>query len=94
MILKSKNKVGAGINAGAFNSNERIDYKLFSESFVGVVVAKEGQEKKLKNIFKGYNIKITEIGKTTNDGSFAVYENDKPILNISNEKLAKAYNRD
>ena len=94
MILKSKNKVGAGINAGAFNSNERIDYKLFSESFVGVVVAKEGQEKKLKNIFKGYNIKITEIGKTTNDGSFAVYKNDKPILNISNEKLVKAYNRD
>ncbi len=93
MILKSKNKVGARIDAGAFNSNGRIDYKLFSESFVGVVVAKERQERKLENIFKGYNIKITEIGKTTNDGSFAVYKNGKPILNISNEKLAKAYNR-
>ena len=94
MILKNKNKVGARINTETFNSNERIDYKLFSESFVGVVVAKKGQERKLEDIFKGYNIKITEIGKTTNDGSFVVYKNDKPILNISNEKLAKAYSRD
>lgn len=94
MILKGKNGVGAMINAEALNNNdERIDYKLFSESFAGIIVAKEGQERKLENVFKGYDIKITQIGKTTNDGSFAIYENGRQILNISNEKLKKACGR-
>ncbi|MDZ7838983.1 MAG: hypothetical protein U5N58_14195 [Actinomycetota bacterium] len=66
---------------------------MFSESLAGVVVAREGQEKKLENLFKGYNIKITEAGSTTDDGSFTAYINGKTILNISNEKLAEAYLR-
>ncbi|MCG9479745.1 MAG: hypothetical protein K9H14_05990 [Actinomycetia bacterium] len=67
---------------------------MFSESLAGVIVVREGQEQKLENLFKGYNIKITEVGNTTDDWSFTAYINGKPILNISNEKLARAYLRD
>jgi phosphoribosylformylglycinamidine synthase len=94
MISKSKNKIGARINAESLyaNKEDRIDYKLFSESITGIVVAKKEKEKELENIFKKFNIKIIEIGKTTNDGSFAVYKNNKQLIKISNEKLLKAYN--
>lgn len=93
MILKSKNKVGVKIDAEALNSDGRIDYKLFSESFTGVLVAGVGQERKLEDLFLKYGIKITNIGKTTDDGSFAVYKNGKPLICISNDKIVKAYNR-
>ena len=50
MILKSKNKIGARINAEALNiyNSDRIDYKLLSESFTGIIVARKGKEKNLR----------------------------------------------
>lgn len=95
MILKSKNKIGARINAEALNiyNSDRIDYKLLSESFTGIIVARKGKEKELENIFRKYNIKITKIGETTDDGSFAIYKNNEQLIKISNEKLLKAYTK-
>ncbi len=94
MIIKSKDKIGARIHAESLQSDDRIDYALFTESFLGVLEAKKGQESELENIYKKYHIKITEIGKTTSDGSFAVFRDGRAILNITNEKLAEAYHRD
>ncbi len=94
MILKNKDKLGARIDAGSINDDDRVDYQLFSESFAGIVVAKKGLERKMEDLFKRYHTKITAIGQTTKDGSFAVYKDEKLIINIPNEKLARSYRKE
>jgi len=93
MIFKSKDKIGAEIIAENIAYDKRLDYALLSESLAAVAVVKEGKEKSFEEVYKKYNIKVTKIGRTTNDGNLIVTENNRPAINIENERLAKAYRR-
>ena len=80
--------IGAEIN---LNSNLRADKVLFSESSGFVFEANNKNIEKIKSIFDKYNIKLTNIGKTTDSKSLTMNKDDKKIINLPIEEMKKAW---
>jgi len=91
MILggEADGKIGAEINLDFTNliANEI----LFSESPGFVFEVNEKNISNVKEIFDRYNIKLIELGKTTDNKSLTINKENKKIIDLEIEKLEEAW---
>jgi len=91
MILggNADGKIGAEIK---FNYPYlRNDKLLFSESPGFVFEVEDKNVKKVQSIFNNYNLNIHNLGKTTNKSSLKIINSGKNIIDLSIEKMKKAW---
>jgi len=81
--------IGAEIDIGF--SDLRNDRILFSETPGFVFEVENNNIAKVKSIFKKYNLEIFNLGKTTKNDSLIVKRHNKKIINLSINKLKKAW---
>ncbi|MDP6139241.1 MAG: AIR synthase-related protein, partial [Candidatus Woesearchaeota archaeon] len=91
MILggNADGKIGAEININF--SNLRNDKILFSESPGFVFEVENKNANKVKSIFKKYDLIIHNLGKTTKNDSLKIINSNKKIIDLTIDKLKKAW---
>ena len=89
MISTGKKGIGVELEMGNFY-NMREDYALFSESIGYVIEVKKDKERKLKELYRKYGIKLIPIGKTK-DKTFSVWLKEKKLFEIPINKLRKTW---
>jgi phosphoribosylformylglycinamidine synthase len=69
----------------------RTDKILFSESAGFVIEAKQGSEKKLVEVLKGYGLDVMEIGKVTKARKIVMNRAGKTVMEIGLDEARKAW---
>ncbi len=86
---EAKGRIGAKINIDF--SNLKASKTLFSESSGFVFEVNDNNIKKVEEIFKRYNLKLIELGKTSAD-SLIVTNKGKEIINLPIKELKRSWN--